>query len=123
MENAVLTNDTDEPSFVGFLTGLLFGMLAGFGAMMLLAPKSGKNTRAQIELKGIELKNRAIDTYEDLMTLSHFNNRKILTGTQELTKNKHAGKAIENLSKQASSTKTEMQIMSEDMLYNDSIGG
>ena len=124
MDNAVHTNDTDKPGSVGFLTGLVFGALAGFGAMILLAPQSGKKTRAQIGLKSIELQDRATDTYDDLVTLSHFDNRKILTGTQELTENKYAGKAIENLSNQASSTlKTEMQRMSEELLYNDSLGG
>ena len=126
MDNAIHTNDTDKPSSAGFLTGLLFGALAGFGTMMLLAPKSGKKTRAQIRLKSIELQDRVTDTYDDLVTLSHFDNRKILTGTQELTvtENKHAGKVIENLSNQTSSTlKTEMQLMSEELLYNDSIGG
>jgi gas vesicle protein len=126
MDNAIRTNDRDTRDSVGFLKGLVFGMLAGFGTMMLLAPRSGKKTRAKIGLKSIELKERATDTYDDLVTLSHFDNRKILTGTQELTvtENKHAGKAIENLSNQAShKPKTEMQIMTEELLYNDSLGG
>ena len=124
MNNAVRTNDTGKRNSVSLLTGLLFGALAGFGAMILLAPQSGKKTRIQIGEKNMELQNRATDTYDDLVTLSHFDNRKILTGTQGLTENKHAGKAIENLSNQVSSTiKTEMQIMTEDLLYNDSLGG
>jgi gas vesicle protein len=126
MDNDIRTNDRDTRDSTGFMTGLVFGMLAGFGAMILLAPKSGKKTRAQIGLKSIELKDRATDTYDDLVTLSHFDNRKILTGTQILTEteNKHAGKAIENLSNQVSpEPKTEMQNMIEEMLYNDSLGG
>jgi len=124
MDNAVHTNDIDEPSLAGFFNkGVLFGALVGFGTMILFAPKSGKKTRTRIGLKSIELHDRTTDTYDDLVKLSHFDNRKMLTGTQDLTKNKHAGKAIEKLSKQASSTKTEMQILSEEMLYNDSIGG
>jgi len=124
MDNAVHANDTNKPSSAGILTGLLFGALAGFGTMMLLAPKSGKKTRAQIGLKSIELQDRVTDTYDDLVTLSHFDNRKILTKSQELTEYKHTGKALENLPNQASSTlKTEMQTMSEELLYNDSLGG
>jgi len=126
MDNDIRTNDRDTRDSAGFMTGLVFGMLAGFGAMILLAPKSGKKTRAQIGLKSIELKDRATDTYDDLVTLSHFDNRKILTGTQTLTEteNKHAGKAIENLSNQVSpKPKTEMQKMIEELLYNDSLGG
>ena len=80
---AVRTNNADKPGSAGFLTGLLFGALAGFGTMMLLAPKSGKKTRIQIGLKSIELQDRATDTYDDLVMLSHFDNRKILTGTRE----------------------------------------
>lgn len=101
MNNAVRTHDTDKRNSVGLLTGLLFGTLTGFGAMMLFAPQSGRKTRAQIGLKNIELHDRATDTYDDLVTLSRFDNRKFLTGTLGLTvtKNKHAaGKAIENLS-------------------------
>ena len=82
MNNAVHTNDTDKRSSVNLLTGLLFGALAGFGAMMLLTPQSGKKTRIQIGEKSIELQDRATDTYDDLVVLSRFDNRKILTGTQ-----------------------------------------
>lgn len=124
MNNAVRINNTDKRYSVSLLTGLLFGALAGFGTMLLFAPKSGKKTRAQIGLKSIELHDRANDTYDDLVTLSHFDNRKILTRTQKLTENKHTGKALDNLPDQALSTpKTEMQKMSEELLYNDSLGG
>ena len=51
MENAVLTDDTDKPGSAIFLTGLFFGALTGFGAMMLLTPQSGKKTRIQIGKK------------------------------------------------------------------------
>ena len=82
MDRAIHTTDVDKPGSAGFLTGLLFGALAGLGAMMLFAPQSGKRTRIQIEGKSIELKNRATDTYDELVTLSHFDHRKILIGTQ-----------------------------------------
>lgn len=124
MDNAIHTYGTDKQRLAGFLKGLFFGALAGIGTMMLLAPQSGKKTRTQIGLKSIELQNRATDTYDDLVTLSHFDNRKILTGTQELAKNKKAREAIETLSTQVLSThKTEMQRLSEELLYNDSMGG
>ena len=82
MNNAVRTNDTDKRNSVSLLTGLLFGALAGFGTMLLLAPQSGEKSRIQIGEKSIELQDRATDTYDELVTLSHFDNRKILTGTQ-----------------------------------------
>jgi gas vesicle protein len=81
MDNAIRTNGTELQDSVGLITGLIIGGLAGFGAMLLLAPQSGKMTRAQIGQKGIELQDRATDTYDDLVTLSRFDNRKILAGT------------------------------------------
>jgi gas vesicle protein len=82
MNNAVCANDADKRNSVSLLTGLLFGALAGFGATMLLAPQSGRKTRAQIEQESTKLQDRTIDTFDDLVALSHFDNRKILTGTQ-----------------------------------------
>ena len=43
---------------VRILLGLLIGGLAGVVTMLLFAPQSGKKTRAQIEEKGIQLRNQ-----------------------------------------------------------------
>ena len=51
---------------LGGLVGLLLGGLAGAGAMLLLAPQSGKKTRAKIQRKGRDLRNQTADTIEDL---------------------------------------------------------
>jgi gas vesicle protein len=48
----------------GFLAGLLVGGLASAGAMLLLAPQSGKKTRAQIQQKSIELRDQTVKTVE-----------------------------------------------------------
>jgi gas vesicle protein len=45
-----------------FLAGLLAGGLVGIVTMLLLAPQSGKKTRDQIQLKGIELRDQATET-------------------------------------------------------------
>jgi len=82
MNNAIRTNAAELHDSMGLLSGLLLGGLAGFGAMLLLAPQSGKKTRARIGQKSIELQVRATDTYDDLVTLSHYDNRKILAGTR-----------------------------------------
>jgi gas vesicle protein len=82
MDKAVRTNDAKLRASMGLLTGFLIGGLAGFGAAILLTPQSGKKTRIQIGEKSIELQDRATDTYDDLVVLSRFDNRKILTGTQ-----------------------------------------
>ena len=52
----------------GFLAGLLVGGLAGAGAMLLLAPQSGKETRAQIQQKGIELRDQTVKAVEGAAT-------------------------------------------------------
>jgi len=85
MENTVRTNGMELHDSVGLLTGLLIGGLAGFGAMLLFAPQSGKKTRARIKQKRTELQDRATDTYDDLVALSHYDNRKILAGIREET--------------------------------------
>jgi gas vesicle protein len=46
--------DSNTPQKV--LIGLLVGGLAGASAMLLFAPRSGKETREQIEQKSIELR-------------------------------------------------------------------
>ena len=53
---------------LGFLAGILIGGLAGAGTMLLLAPQSGKRTRAQIRHKSLELRDQATDTIEEAMT-------------------------------------------------------
>ena len=47
------------------VAGLLIGGLAGAGAALLLAPQSGKETRAQIQQKTIELRDRTAETVGD----------------------------------------------------------
>lgn len=51
-----------------FLAGLLIGGLAGAGAMLLLAPQSGKSTRTQIQEKSIELRDQTMKSMEDTIT-------------------------------------------------------
>ncbi len=49
----------------GFAVGLLVGSVAGAGAMLLLAPQSGKKTRAQIQHKSDELRNQMGKTVDE----------------------------------------------------------
>ncbi len=47
--------------------GVLIGSLAGAATMLLLAPQSGKDTRIQIQKKGIELRDQTSKMIEDTM--------------------------------------------------------
>ena len=83
MDNTIRAHNTERHALAGLLAGLLIGGLAGFGAMLLFAPQSGKKTRDRIGQKSIELQDRAADTYGDLSKLSYFDNRQILAGPRK----------------------------------------
>jgi gas vesicle protein len=57
-------NQNNAKNIWGFLAGLLVGGLTGVGAMLLLAPQSGKETRTQIQQKSIELRDQTVKTVE-----------------------------------------------------------
>jgi gas vesicle protein len=54
-------------NILGVLTGMLIGGLAGAVTMLLLAPQSGKDTRKQIQERGVELRDRTTELVEDTM--------------------------------------------------------
>ena len=67
-----MTNENQEPQIhsnnkFGVLVGMLVGALAGAVTMLLLAPRSGKDTRTQLMEKGIELRDRTTSIVEDTM--------------------------------------------------------
>ena len=64
----------------GAMVGMLVGGLAGAVAMLLLAPQSGKDTRRQIQKKGIELRDRTSDLVEDTVS-------QVRTSTNKLGRN------------------------------------
>lgn len=57
------TNNT-----LSVLIGMLVGGLAGAVTMLLLAPQSGRDTRKQIQEKGIELRDRTSEVVQDTLT-------------------------------------------------------
>ncbi len=67
----------------GFFSGLLIGGLAGAVAMLLLAPQSGKRTRAQIQLKSIELREQTTEAVEDAMAQARTQGRQIRADVRE----------------------------------------
>jgi gas vesicle protein len=54
--------------WAGLPTGLLIGGLAGAVSMWLLAPQSGKRTRARLMRQGQELREHATETMDDAVT-------------------------------------------------------
>ena len=71
----------------GFLAGLgigvLIGVLAGAGAMWLLAPQSGRKTRARIQHKSRELRDQTAGFVEDAVGQARVKARQITEGVQE----------------------------------------
>lgn len=67
MENDNGQYEQSGRAALGFLAGLLIGGLAGAVTTLLMAPQSGQRTRAQIQRKGIALRNQATEAIEDKM--------------------------------------------------------
>ena len=67
----------------GFLVGLLVGGLAGVVAMLLLAPQSGKKTRAQIRQKSIDLRDETVKAVEGAVAQARGKARQITDDVRE----------------------------------------
>jgi gas vesicle protein len=61
-------HDAAEPGshWASMLAGLLIGGLAGAIAMLLLAPQSGKRTRAKLRRRSIALRAQTAETMENM---------------------------------------------------------
>ena len=68
------------------LVGMLIGGLAGAVTMLLLAPQSGKDTRKQIQEKGLELRDRTNEIVEDTLAQVRLNVNKIVLDGREKIK-------------------------------------
>ena len=83
MDNHNQENGNNAKNVWGFLAGLLVGGLAGAGAMLLLAPQSGKKTRAQIQQKSIELRDQTVKTVEGAVAQARGKARQITDDVRE----------------------------------------
>jgi gas vesicle protein len=84
-----MNNENQEPqyhnnNFLSVLFSLLIGSLAGAVTMLLLAPQSGKETRTQIQEKGIELRDLTTEMVEDAMSQMRLDrNRLTMSGRKK----------------------------------------
>ena len=99
-----MSNENQEFKYhnnpLNIMVGVLVGGLIGAVTMLLLAPQSGKDTRMQIQKKGIELRDRTTEIVEDTMSQVRSNVNKIaLDGREKIEELKKQGQelAIEQL--------------------------
>jgi gas vesicle protein len=83
MNNNGQEHETGANSMWSFLAGLLAGGLAGAATMLLLAPQSGKKTRAQIQQKSIELRDQTTEAVEDAVAQAGVKARQITADAHE----------------------------------------
>ena len=89
---------------LGVLRGMLIGALAGAAAALLLAPQSGKDTRRQIQEKGIELRDRTTEMVDDTMAKVRTNANKITMNLKDRGQ-EVAVEQLENVSEAAQAGK------------------
>jgi gas vesicle protein len=79
MNNEYQAPQYHNNNFLSVLFSLLIGSLAGAVTMLLLAPQSGKETRTQIQKKGIELRDLTTEMVGDAMTQIRLGRNKLTT--------------------------------------------
>ncbi len=77
MENDNHPEETNGQTVLGFLAGLLIGGLAATVTTLLVAPQSGRRTRAQIQRQGTTLRNQATDVIEATMEAARDTGRRL----------------------------------------------
>ena len=78
---------------LGILVGIVIGALVGAGAMLLLAPGSGKDTRTQIEKKARELGGRTTEMVEDTPAQVRLNPNKVEMSVKSYEQLEHVSNA------------------------------
>ena len=78
---------------LNILVGMLIGSIAGAVAMLLLAPQSGKDTRTQIQKRGIELRDRTTGMVEDTLAQVRSNPNKVEMGVKNYEQLEHISDA------------------------------
>jgi gas vesicle protein len=86
MMNEIQSNNHRGNNVIGVLVGMLVGGLAGAVTMLLLAPQSGKDTRQQLQQKGIELRDRTSEIVDDTLTQVRTSAQKLMMGVKDYGK-------------------------------------
>ncbi len=86
-----MTHENQNPEYrtnniFSVLVGMLVGGLAGAVTMLLMAPQSGKDTRMQIQEKGIELRDRTTEILGDVMAQVRSEKKKFTLSGQHKAK-------------------------------------
>jgi gas vesicle protein len=95
-------------NIAGVLVGMLIGGLAGAVTMLLLAPQSGKETRKQIQEKGLELRDRTTEMVEDTMAQVRSKANKLTRDAKNYTE-EQAVEQLDNVSEAAQAGKKAIQ--------------
>ena len=78
---------------LNILLGMLIGSVAGALAMLLLAPRSGKETRRQIQKQGIELRDRTNNMVEDTLAQVRSNPNRVEMSVKNYEQLEHVSEA------------------------------
>ena len=93
------------------MSGLLIGGLIGAGTALLFAPQSGERTRANIQQKTIEIRDKTADTVKDAVSQVKSKTRQVtsdvLGKAQEFTQ--HGRETLENKFDEVSQTVSSKQ--------------
>lgn len=83
MENNLEEHKNNLSGPLGILIGALAGGLTGAVVMLLFAPQSGKRTRAQIQHKTIQLRDKTTKSFKKAVAKVHTETNKITADVKE----------------------------------------
>jgi gas vesicle protein len=85
-ENHNNQNHNHSNNVSGVAAGLFIGGLIGAVTMLFLAPQSGKRTRAQVQQKSLEFRDRAVELVEDTVSQAQKEGKKLTRTAQHKAK-------------------------------------